>query len=96
MTVKNGWKVLFEGIAPVLFPHSVGLCIDDFTGVYSEGGPPTDIADRLSASFPHYMSIGLGQRSTKAIAELDKYIPYRARNLYDLLRAEQRPLGWTQ
>ncbi|KAK2462191.1 hypothetical protein APHAL10511_005779 [Amanita phalloides] len=42
-----------------------------FAGLYSEDGPPTDIADRLSASFPHFMSIGLGQRSTKRIAELD-------------------------
>ncbi|TFK70710.1 FAD/NAD(P)-binding domain-containing protein [Pluteus cervinus] len=40
--------------------------------LYSEAAPPTHIADRLSASFPNYMSIGLSQRSAKAIAELDK------------------------
>jgi len=43
-----------------------------FAGLYSEGGPPTDIADRLSASFPHFMSIELGRRSADRIAELDK------------------------
>ncbi|KAG6814948.1 hypothetical protein H0H93_011571 [Arthromyces matolae] len=42
-------------------------------GAYSEGGPPTDVADRLSTSFPHHFNVGLAQRSTKAIAKLDKY-----------------------
>ncbi|KAF8345500.1 hypothetical protein F5887DRAFT_1190190 [Amanita rubescens] len=31
-----------------------------------------DIADRLGASFPHFMSIELGRRSAEQIAELDK------------------------
>ncbi|KAF8651407.1 hypothetical protein AX16_004800 [Volvariella volvacea WC 439] len=43
-----------------------------FRGIYSEGSPPTDIADRLSASLPYFMSIGLAQRRVKKIAELDK------------------------
>ena len=33
---------------------------------------PVDIADRFSASFPHHMSVGMGQRSAAEIAELDK------------------------
>ncbi|KAG5641535.1 hypothetical protein DXG03_004810 [Asterophora parasitica] len=41
-------------------------------GLYSEDGPPTDIADRLSASFPIHMGIGLSQRKVKETAELDK------------------------
>ncbi|KAG6909650.1 hypothetical protein DXG01_016230 [Tephrocybe rancida] len=49
-------------------------------GVYSEDGLPTHIADRLNASFPHHFNVGLSQRSTKAIAELDK-------DLLDGLRA---------
>ncbi|KAG6876175.1 hypothetical protein C0993_005129 [Termitomyces sp. T159_Od127] len=49
-------------------------------GIYSEGGLPTDIADRLIASFPHHFNVGIAQRSTKAIAELDK-------DLLDALRA---------
>ncbi|KAG6870566.1 hypothetical protein C0992_012997, partial [Termitomyces sp. T32_za158] len=49
--------------------------------IYSEGGLPTDIADRLIASFPHYFNVGMAQRSTKAIAELDK-------DLLEALRAQ--------
>ncbi|KAG6860939.1 hypothetical protein C0995_005769 [Termitomyces sp. Mi166 len=45
-----------------------------FEGVYSERGLPTDIADRVTASFPHHFNVGLAQRSTKAIAELDKFV----------------------
>ncbi|KAK1217332.1 hypothetical protein PQX77_020013 [Marasmius sp. AFHP31] len=41
--------------------------------LYGENGVPTDLADRLSASFPHkMMESGLAQRATKAIADLDK------------------------
>ncbi|XP_006457702.1 hypothetical protein AGABI2DRAFT_190142 [Agaricus bisporus var. bisporus H97] len=43
-----------------------------FKGLYQEDGPPPDIADRLTASFPHYMTIELSQRQVKDIAELDK------------------------
>ncbi|KAG6834009.1 hypothetical protein H0H93_012598, partial [Arthromyces matolae] len=60
-------------------------------GAYSEGGLPTDVADRLSASFPHHFNVGLAQRSTKAIAELDKFHSYQLltieRDLLDSLRA---------
>ncbi|KAF7368295.1 Flavin-containing monooxygenase [Mycena venus] len=42
--------------------------------VYWEGGPPTELADRLNASFPHLMSIQLNQRLAKIIAEDDKDI----------------------
>ena len=41
-------------------------------GIYSEHAIPVDIADRFNASFPFHMSIGLSQRSTAKIAELDK------------------------
>ena len=44
------------------------------SGLYSENGPPTHLADRLSASFPHFMSMGLAQRSTARIAELDGFV----------------------
>jgi len=48
--------------------------------IYSEDAPPVDVADRLAASFPHHMSVGISQRLTKLIAELDK-------DLLDALRA---------
>ncbi|KAG6872067.1 hypothetical protein C0995_013411 [Termitomyces sp. Mi166 len=55
----------------------IGACT---SGVYSEDGLPTDIADRVTASFPHHFNVGLAQRSTKAVADLDK-------DLLDALRA---------
>ncbi|KAF8875878.1 hypothetical protein CPB84DRAFT_439009 [Gymnopilus junonius] len=41
---------------------------------YWEGGPPVDIVDRISASFPHHMVVPLKQIETRHIAELDKEI----------------------
>ncbi|KAJ7090179.1 hypothetical protein C8R44DRAFT_818281 [Mycena epipterygia] len=41
-------------------------------GRYAEGGPPVDLVDRLSASFPHFMAIPLHQRQAMRIAEDDK------------------------
>ncbi|KAJ7748281.1 hypothetical protein DFH07DRAFT_830240 [Mycena maculata] len=41
-------------------------------GKYWEGAPPVDIADRITASFPHLMAIGLNQRQAIKIAEDDK------------------------
>ncbi|CAA7270299.1 unnamed protein product [Cyclocybe aegerita] len=43
-----------------------------FKGLYSEDGPPVDLADRIVASFPHHMGVGLNQRSARHIANLDK------------------------
>ena len=40
--------------------------------VYAEDAPPTDIADRLQSSFPHFMSVGIAQRAVQAAAEYDK------------------------
>ena len=49
---------------------------------FSENSPSTDISDRLFASMPLHMSIGLIQRNTKILAELDKYaiVPNVLRN----------------
>ncbi len=72
MTTKNGWDVLFAGWSSCASPfYLLTFCP---SGLYSEDGPPTDIADRLSASFPHLMSIELGRRSAERIAELDKFV----------------------
>ncbi|KAJ7511132.1 hypothetical protein B0H11DRAFT_1954105 [Mycena galericulata] len=40
--------------------------------LYWEGGPPVDFADRVTASFPHLMAIGLNRRQAIKIAEDDK------------------------
>jgi cation diffusion facilitator CzcD-associated flavoprotein CzcO len=41
-------------------------------GLYEENGPPTELADRLDASFSRLMSLPLYQRKTKAVAEADR------------------------
>jgi cation diffusion facilitator CzcD-associated flavoprotein CzcO len=41
-------------------------------GVYDETGPPSDVADRLNASFGNMMRVPLYQAQTKQIADLDK------------------------
>ncbi|THU80084.1 FAD/NAD(P)-binding domain-containing protein [Dendrothele bispora CBS 962.96] len=42
-------------------------------GLYSEDGPPTDIADRMNASLPHhFLDRGINQRNAERIAELDR------------------------
>ncbi|KAH7918208.1 FAD/NAD(P)-binding domain-containing protein [Leucogyrophana mollusca] len=48
--------------------------------LYWEGGPPTDIADRINASFPNHLMKLMHQRTTRDTAEADK-------NLLDGLRA---------
>jgi hypothetical protein len=40
--------------------------------VYDATGPPVDIADQISSSFPNLMMVPIGQLHVKAIAELDK------------------------
>lgn len=42
--------------------------------VYWEGGPPVDVADRLTASFPHLVAVPLNQRQVRLIAEDDKCV----------------------
>ncbi|KAG6333167.1 hypothetical protein ID866_5922 [Astraeus odoratus] len=41
---------------------------------YREGGPPTDLADRLNASLPYHAGKLTFQRVTKSVAEADKDI----------------------
>ncbi|KAI6105040.1 FAD/NAD(P)-binding domain-containing protein [Pisolithus croceorrhizus] len=43
-------------------------------GLYVENGPPTDIADRINASFPNFFLKLMHQRMVKDLAEADKDI----------------------
>jgi hypothetical protein len=43
-----------------------------YTALYSEGAPPTDIADRINASFPNKLVTLMHQRVTASIAEADR------------------------
>lgn len=42
-------------------------------GLCSERAPPVEAADRLNASLPHHMAVGINQRKVQAIAEADKF-----------------------
>ena len=43
-----------------------------FGGLYYEGGPATDVADLLNASYPYPVIIDFGRAQTPQIAELDR------------------------
>lgn len=43
-------------------------------GLYYEGGPPPDVADRLNASFPNYLQKPIHQRVVVDIANDDKSV----------------------
>ena len=45
-----------------------------YEDLYREDGPPTDLADRISASFPNHFAHLLHQRVTKDIVEAVKYV----------------------
>ena len=72
MTTKNGFDILFKG--RVVCQQTVCCYNISASDLYCEDGPPTDIADRLNASFPHFMNIELAGRSTAQIAGLDRFV----------------------
>ncbi|KAF9048817.1 hypothetical protein BJ165DRAFT_1462890 [Panaeolus papilionaceus] len=41
-------------------------------GLYAEGGPPTDLADKIAASFPFLFATATGYRGANIIADMDK------------------------
>ncbi|KAF8882841.1 hypothetical protein BD779DRAFT_1612399 [Infundibulicybe gibba] len=61
-STKHGWRILMKAL-------DGSKCI---TRYIFGGCPPADIADRLQASFPYFMGIGLAQRRTRQAAEADK------------------------
>ena len=62
----------FRGIVLLSSPPPADINHGRKIAFYAEDAPPTDIADRLVASFPHFMSVGISQRSTQAAVEYDK------------------------
>lgn len=42
------------------------------SGLFDETGPPTAVADRISASFPNLLNLGIYYRVTSAVEEMDK------------------------
>jgi hypothetical protein len=43
-------------------------------GLYHEGGPPPDVADRINASFPNYLQKPIHQRIVVDIANDDRSV----------------------
>ncbi|EKM78021.1 hypothetical protein AGABI1DRAFT_76376 [Agaricus bisporus var. burnettii JB137-S8] len=60
------------------------LTLGDF---YSEDGPSTEVGDRLVASFPNLLNVGMSYRLTQKIAEADA-------ELLDGLKKRGFRLGW--
>ncbi|KXN87226.1 putative indole-3-pyruvate monooxygenase YUCCA8 [Leucoagaricus sp. SymC.cos] len=60
------------------------LTLEDF---YSEDGPSTEIGDRLVASYPNLLNVGISYRLTQKIAEADA-------ELLDALQKRGFRLGW--
>ncbi|KAF9522145.1 hypothetical protein CPB83DRAFT_864900 [Crepidotus variabilis] len=68
-----------NGIDVTMFQRSSTYVISALKGLrllldrlYSENGPPTDVADRLNASFPNLMMAGMAHRGAQGIAEVDR------------------------
>ncbi|KAG6884755.1 hypothetical protein C0992_005806 [Termitomyces sp. T32_za158] len=69
MNLDRQWKYLGGGEVSTDFGFH---CTDDFghIALYTEGGPPLELADNLFHSIPHLLlEGGLAQRSTQAIIE---------------------------
>lgn len=72
MSTKKGLPVMLGGMRFHLRPKM--SCAHDSTtlDLYVEGGPPTDLADKIAASFPFLSSTGSGYRANNIIADLDR------------------------
>ena len=70
MSIKEGMKRLVGGTHSTLdlWRHNIKRGV----GLHWEGGPPTEIADIISSSFPNNLTRLLHVRVTKEIADADK------------------------
>ena len=77
MSTKNGWPDLFKGTFSSLFYRFIAY--DCPIGTYEENGPPTDVADWLTASMPLYFGKVMIQGVIAKIAEKDRYVIFTYR-----------------
>ena len=70
MSNKEGMPRLMAGEFRRNMHHI--LYIDLLVGLYWEGGPPTDVADRINASFPNNLMRLMHTRVSKDIADADR------------------------
>jgi hypothetical protein len=74
MSAKHGFRFIAQGMQHCQDVVKTNNAIF-MSGIYSEDGPPTDVADRINASFPFLFFVsGIAQRKTKQIAEADKSV----------------------
>jgi hypothetical protein len=71
MSEKQGPPRLFGGQS-CIYPAKQDAELVIYPALYSEGAPPTDIADRINASLPTKVVTFLHQRVTASIAEADR------------------------
>ncbi|KAH7881623.1 uncharacterized protein C8R40DRAFT_1157849 [Lentinula edodes] len=64
--------VYHAGIDVTMYQRSSTYVMSAAKALYSENGPPIEVADLISASFPNAFSVGFAQRTTELIAGLDK------------------------
>ncbi|EJD00098.1 FAD/NAD-binding domain-containing protein [Fomitiporia mediterranea MF3/22] len=62
---------MYQRSSTYIMSTEKGVPILFAVGMYCEGGPPTDLVDRMGASVPWKMLIPIQQRLTKIIAEQD-------------------------
>lgn len=71
MSVQKGMRITVAGERLQVHFVFSGI-LTAFPGLFEESGPPTAVADRISASFPNLLNVGLHYRNTSVIEEVDK------------------------
>jgi hypothetical protein len=71
VTTKAMQQHFFGGMVPSFIVLISGIQ-RTLTGLYDEDGPPSEIADRINASYPNPMRVQLAQRQTRTMAEADQ------------------------
>ena len=74
MSVKHGVTRVFGGSFVSFYETNLESEDRLELGLYFEGGPPPDVADRINASFPNYLQKPLHQRIVLDIANDDKSV----------------------
>ena len=75
MSLRHGWhQACFRRFAHVLLRDKHGNSELVRLGLYYEGVPPPDVADRLNASFPIYLQKSIHQRIAVEIEKDDKSV----------------------
>ena len=74
MSVTHGVKRVFGG--SFINFYEIHMATENLLelGLYYEGGPPPDVADRINASFPNYLQKPLHRRIVVDIANDDRSV----------------------